>query len=375
MSIPISISTSPISPIEDRQVNMVSTSSTAVPVSTYWSYVEGFRRLAREGRSDRLADVLLGRLDGIEQPIHDLVSPPLAHEEPDRVQALSNIFHHIERQDGPTAVRYFRQTVVEQLIQALTAKQVSSPDRLDGLERLVAYCQVVDDQQLAEQMRLSLWGILTTRFEKPFPEILSMSPEARRRAYSAFDLWLSVTPPNLAEPNCPDGLSLPLVKLIEEAFSQTYHEFLTPGISSWDHIDLLLLLYRGVMKTQPQKTGQDYFWRICKLTEGEDKVEERRKLLGRWRGLWWEYGNIFDVWPEWRSEFIRGMEKHITDDNRKEALPTNVSRCLKYLGTYGDHLTELITKADGRFHATKLREEAAQRDPGAGRSRLLRAVQ
>src|SRR4051812_27712572 len=172
---------------------MESTPSTVAPVSPYWTYVEGFRRLAREGQVDRLADVLLARLDGIGQPVHELISPPLAHEEPDRVQALSNIFHHIKRHDGPEAVRYFRRTVVDQLIHALITAHSDSDqrhaERQGGLERLLAYCRVIEDPELAERLRLTLWGILTTRLEKPFPDILELSDTSRRLAYKAFDLW------------------------------------------------------------------------------------------------------------------------------------------------------------------------------------------
>jgi|1186.fasta_scaffold416038_3 hypothetical protein len=71
---------------------MESTPTAVAPANAYWTYVEGFRSLAREGRPDRLADVLLARLDGLEQPVHDLVSPRLADEEPDRVQALNRVY-------------------------------------------------------------------------------------------------------------------------------------------------------------------------------------------------------------------------------------------------------------------------------------------
>ena len=165
--------------------------------------------------------MLLAQLNGGGQPVHDLVSPPLGHEEPDRVHVLSNIFLYIAQCDGPEAVRYFRRTVVEQLIQVLiadTAEHSVLKDRQDGLERLLAYCQVMDDPELAEHLRLTLWGILTTRLEEPLPDILSLSDESRRRAYTAFDLWLSITPPNAVTPTQQGGRCLPYVQLIKDAF-------------------------------------------------------------------------------------------------------------------------------------------------------------
>lgn len=338
---------------------MESTPTAVAPANAYWTYVEGFRSLAREGRPDRLADVLLARLDGLEQPVHDLVSPRLAHEEPDRVQALANIFHHIQQHDGPAAVRYFRQTVVEQLLIALTTKASVPPERLDGLQRLIAYCQIEDDQQLAEQMRLSLWGILTSQLEKPFPEILSLAPKARERARSAFDLWLAVTPPVLGEPNCEDGLYTPQVEAIKAAFIQTLHKFEVRKVSSRDNIDLLLLLYRGVMTAAPKLAGQDYFWRMCKLAEGNN--QSNKEFLSHWRGLWWEYGQVLDTWPEWKMLFIAGLEDQILDDEREHELPSTAEKALTFMSDRGEELIRLIRMRDARFMAGKSREEAAEK--------------
>jgi hypothetical protein len=337
---------------------MESTPTTVAPANAYWTYVEGFRHLAREGRPDRLADVLVARLDGVEGPVHKLVSPRLAHEEPDRVQALANIFQHIQRHDGETAVRYFRQTVVEQLIVALTTQQPVPPERLDGLAKLVAYCQVVDDQQLSNQMRQSLWGILTGQLEKPFPEILSLAPKSRERARSAFDLWLAVRPPVLGEPNCEEGLYAPQVETIEAAFTRTLHEFEAGKVTPLQSIDLLLLLYRGVMTTAPKMSGKDYFWRMCKLAEGD--TSRSKDFLGHWRGLWWEYGQVLDTWPEWETLFISGLEDHIQDDNRTERLPLTTYKALKFMAGKGEELIKLIEKYDARFMVGKNREDAAE---------------
>jgi hypothetical protein len=338
---------------------MESTPTAVAPANAYWTYVEGFRSLAREGRPDRLADVLLARLDGLEHPVHDLVSPRLAHEEPDRVQALANIFHHIQQHDGPDAIRHFRQTVVEQLIIALTAEEHVPPMRLDGLQRLVAYCQIEDDRQIADRTRLSLWGILTSQLEKPFPEILSLAPESRKHAYSVFDLWLAITPPVLGEPNCKNGLFAPQCEAIRAAFTQTLHEFESGKTSPWDNIDLLLLLYRGVMTAAPKKSGQDYFWRMCKLAEGND--QRSKDFLGHWRGLWWEYGQVLDTWPEWKTLFISGLEDHILDDAREQGLPSTAEKALKFMSDQGEELIRLITKHDARFTSGKKREEAAEK--------------
>jgi hypothetical protein len=207
-----------------------------------------------------------------------------------------------------------------------------------------------------------------------YAESVSLAPEARRHAHSVFDLWLAITPPVLGEPNCKNGLCAPQFEAIKAAFTQTLHEFEAGKVSPWDSIDLLLLLYRGVMTAAPKKSGQEYFWRMCKLAEGDNP--RSKDFLGHWRGLWWEYGQVLDTWPDWKTLFISGLESHIQDDNRTERLPSTADKALKFMSDQGEELIRLIRKHDARFMAGKSREEAAEKPaaPPSNVEPLFRSV-
>lgn len=282
------------------------------------AYIDGFVGLIQKGRQDCVRDALLARLDGRKGEVHGLVSPPLTQVEPDHVALLYAVYGRLAAIGDTRAIEHFRRVLVEQLGEAL-ADFATPVARITDLGRLIAYCGVADSRPLAEQLRLLLWGFLTTRLPKPFPDIFDLKAEIRRRARIAFDLWLAGSHANLGshpnlDPTDPrTGMSEPHVALIRDALNNALKKF-AGSMPPWSEMDLLFLLYRGIMKAAPEEAGRVYFAKICALAAGADG--EVRRFRNRWIGVCWEYGKVFANEKDWAAMFFEGLSTWIDDTAR-----------------------------------------------------------
>lgn len=309
-------------------------------------YVDAFVRLIGEGRPDRVRDVLLARIDGATGVTHHLVSPPLGRDEHDRVLILYVVYNELKKRRDEDGIRYFRQVLVEQLAAALVAAEPPK-ERIAALGRLIGYCRVADTPELAEQLRLVLWGVITTKLPKPFTEITKFEPEARWRALKAFDLWLAATPANLNPSDPLRGLLEPQVSLIRQTFEAVLKSF-EDGRADPELLGrALLLLYRGVMKVVPKEAGKAYFWQMCDVFPEDGKDDDPRvDLRNAWYSLCYEYGKVFAVQIDWRAAFIDGVQDWIDDDGRHHAAPAVAKASLKYMGKAGEAVLARLVKIE-----------------------------
>lgn len=311
-------------------------------------YIDALLALIRDRRGDPLQDVLLARLTGDPSMRHGLASPALGRDEPDEAALILVVYDRLAQIGDADATAYFRHALVD-MIEATFSLTKFDERMASRLGHLVAYCRVVEDEALAGRLRRSTWGLLTGYLSTPLREVAGAGPETLLCARMALDLWLAITPPNL-DPH--RGLSSHLVEELCATFAALLGKFEGNDRDAWYTGNILLLLYRGVMKVAPERAGKGYFWRMCMATYhggGESLRQQREELREAWLGLCWEYGQVFRAHPSWERLFFRGIGECVGAESRYEgqsSLPPlkAVEEPLSFFGAPGQDVINRLAK-------------------------------
>lgn len=310
-------------------------------------YLEQLRRLVDDGRSVPLRDVLRARLSGDRAPRHGLASPPLGRDEMGEAAILLVLIDDLKA--SPDGLSYLRHELYELLEQEIRAPafDAASRERAAGMARLLAYAKIADDAVLSERLRDSMWGLLNGRLEKPMEELPDMSETARLRATAALDVWLAATPYHHSQR--PAGFK-EVNDRIAHVFETLLQAFNQNTGKVWKTAEQLRLLYRCVVKFDPKKSGEVYFWRMCALTapSNSETVQEYLSAhIGKWNALCWEYGKIFKSNTDWGHCFYDGLRKAAASRTGAAAELPDIELAAPYLGYFGaegkDALSELKT--------------------------------
>jgi hypothetical protein len=298
-------------------------------------YLEQLRRLVDDGRSAPLRDVLRARLSGDRTPRHGLASPPLGRDEMGEAAILLVLIDDLKA--APDGLSYLRHELYELLEQEVRAPafDAAGRERASGLARLLAYAKIADDAVLSERLRDSMWGLLNGRLEKPMEELPEISESARLRATAALDIWLAATPYHHS--HRPAGFK-EVNDRIAHVFETLLQAFNQNTGKVWKTAEQLRLLYRCVVKFDPKKSGEVYFWRMCALTapSNSETVQEYLSAhIGKWNALCWEYGKIFKSNTDWGHCFYDGLRKAAASRTGAAAELPDIELAAPYLKYFG----------------------------------------
>jgi len=273
-------------------------------MSAYSDYVNGLLDLIKEGRPDPLKHAIYARLINDRKQAGGLISPSLSNGEDDENAVLYRVYQIVAKDAGQKkGAEDLRRVVVELLMDALS-RQEKDIALIDALGRLAGFFEVRKSPKLAEQFRQQLFGHMESKLEKPFYEMMQLEGEHLDCARRVLGLWLAVTP------SMPQGWKTHHTDAVIRLFENGINNF-QGGV---DHFYLLLLMFRAIMKINPQYAGKSGFLKMCDTIK---KRESHSHIYNRaWLGLCRRYGILFAKYANWRMEFKKGIIKieNIPDD-------------------------------------------------------------
>ena len=284
-------------------------------MTAYLKYINGLLDIIKKGRPYPLKEVIEARLNGKTEPVHGLVSPGLARDEHDKNAIFYYVYQKLSKMGDRQGVEELRRVIVDMLITAFCSKK--NIDIIDSLGQMAGFFQVKESPVLAEQMRLQLWGYLNSKIPKPLNELIHLEGDQLEYASRALDLWMAVSP---LFPGEKDARYYDDIK-------QMFQEGLRLNKKSNPHFKLLLLMYRAVMKTDPEYAGRNCFRKIIEFVERfKDNNLDRS-----WFNLCREYGVIFRQnkdGKKWKELFKKGI---INDDQIKLMITNTLTAKSLYL--------------------------------------------
>lgn len=294
-------------------------------------YLAGLRCLLNEEPFDPVKQVIRARLEGVREPVQGLVSPPLGRNDPDTSLLLLHLYDQLRMDGDWSAQEQLRRVVVELLEEALIRD--AGFQAIDRLGQLVGAFEVRRSEPLADQLRTWLWGHLEIGLPRPGEALVLLTGDDLIWARQILDLWLAVTPP------LPTGWP--------EHYPGRIRSFFDGAVSILNErrdqildqatFHLFTLLYRGLLKLDPEYAGLQYptLCRLAQDTRGQDAE-------GIWLALCWEYGVLLGADETWRKRFAQGLKDISEDAKRRYRKPSDSAfndlfrRGLEYL----DHLEQ-----------------------------------
>jgi hypothetical protein len=285
-------------------------------LSVYLDYLHGLRALAAEDRADPLTSAIQARLRGPTEPasapVSGMVPPPLDRDEPDLAAVLMHLYRELGEAGDERARHRMRRSLVELVSSAF--HRAEPLDYIDRLGRLVGFCQVREDPDLADGLRSQIWGHLDGGLSRPLEQFLSLDGEALERASRALDLWVSLVPPMAPVPQHHR-------ERVEDLFKAW-----RPQLGQWTldatRFHALMLLFRALLKVSPFATAKEHLTDMAKEVariSRRDQVYERR-----WLGLCWEIGILLKGHKDWRDELARGVRQMRRDGDPPGLLLTSL---------------------------------------------------
>lgn len=259
----------------------------------YDAWVAHVVAVARDGRTDRLRDILIERLTG--RPSGEARhSPPLGRDEPDRSWILHDVYGALKRAgDAPDALGYFRRVLVE------LAEETIGSDDDDGLffavSWLIPECGVTEDPKLAARMERALWGYMTG-LAPDLAGIASAGPEASRTVGEVFDLWLTTFSPDSDWP--PPARAEQVRAMLDQTLRGDETAFADEGRMGW-----ILMLFRALADLDPASAGREGLPALrCLWEHGGRLGKAEVETLLR------EYAASFHVRPAVAARFAEAID-------------------------------------------------------------------
>lgn len=281
-------------------------------MNVYETYVRTVAGYACADRRDPLREVILDRLLGRATTVDGLAAPPVGRDEADPALVLKNVFDRLERGGEDAAIRHFRETVVDLVLERLHDSY--EPTLFGLLGTLVAHCGVAGDRNARLRLDGGLWGWLLNRLPSEFTKVVDGElPEAEdERARMVFDLWLAITDPVTRSPDHRPREHV--VERLKEAFNMA-SERLWAGRSTRSAAYWTILLFRAVAKLDPEAAGCELLPRLmARLGEAEAEVsrDSEREFRDEAAALFWEYAQVFETERGWAGAFLAGVEKAVS---------------------------------------------------------------
>ena len=254
------------------------------------------------------------------------------------------LVYNIKRNHGSAhATGRLRQAAAELFVEAILSQLIAKkPDEsiIQRLGSLVALFEIKTDKDIAPHLANELFGILVTRFNKPFEQIIELDEQSRIIALYCLDM-------RLATLNYDDAKALPahVKDMVEKLYSHTAGFFWQKPYNT--NSSLLLLSFQAVMLFDPVETGTR---RLVDEFAGADAPVPMEKCIQRgtyknpdlkrqWFHLCIEYATLFQHYEEWGwgRDFWNGVKQtrlwgKLKMDDRSEGSSALAVESLKRFG-------------------------------------------